>query len=331
MDKNVNSSAFTAKAICREGSPKDVTLSRNLRRRTLILLLCGAAPAFGQTPVSSVAPPNESGSSTTNSPLRPEDAAPAEKGGFWKRWFARVTKTQAAQPHWITPLATTTPRLEEEFRYDIAWQLESNGVSAENFGLSKGLELIPAGPIELIFSVPPYVLHSQPNVADGFGDVSFLLKYRLLTANEDKGNYILTVFLGASAPTGHDHVGAPAAIITPTIAFGKGWGNFDVQSTFGATLPVSDSALIGHSLIWNTAFQFHVLRKLWPELEVNSTFFLDGPRAGLKQTFLTPGIVVGRIHLWHRLGLSIGTGVQIAVTRFHINNHNWIFSARFPF
>ena len=36
--------------------------------------------------------------------------------GYFENWFLRVTKAQAEQPHWITPLFTTTPRLEEEFR-----------------------------------------------------------------------------------------------------------------------------------------------------------------------------------------------------------------------
>jgi hypothetical protein len=297
----------------------------------LMCLLFGSGQVFAQSPASAIAQTSPPVEEPTAKSVGHEQDTPSQPGGFWKRWFARVTKTQAEQPHWITPLATTTPRLEEEFRYDIAWQLASNDVSAENYGFSKGLELIPAERIELILGVPPYILHSQPNVADGFGDVSFLLKYRLFSANEVNGNYILTFFFGATAPTGRDHVGALAAVITPTVAFGKGWSKFDVQSTFGASLPVSDTDLIGRSIIWNTAFQYHFFPKIWPELEVNSTFFIDGPRGGLKQTFLTPGIVVGRIHLWHRLGLSIGTGVQIAATHFHTNNHNWIFSVRFPF
>src|SRR5438128_1107290 len=41
--------------------------------------------------------------------------------GYFANWFNRVDKIQAEQPHWITPLATTTPRLEEEFRYDQLW------------------------------------------------------------------------------------------------------------------------------------------------------------------------------------------------------------------
>ena len=41
---------------------------------------------------------------------------------FLDDYFARVARNQAEQPHWGTPVATVTPRLEQEFRYDIFWQ-----------------------------------------------------------------------------------------------------------------------------------------------------------------------------------------------------------------
>ena len=47
----------------------------------------------------------------------------AQDDGYFADWFQRVDKTQAEQPHWIAPIATTTPRLEEEFRYDQLWQV----------------------------------------------------------------------------------------------------------------------------------------------------------------------------------------------------------------
>jgi hypothetical protein len=46
---------------------------------------------------------------------------------------------------------------------------------------------------------------------------------------------------------------------------------------------------------------------------------------------MTPGLVIGRIHLWKRLAVTVGGGMQIATTHFHRNNHNGIFSVRFPF
>src|SRR5271167_2558686 len=89
--------------------------------------------------------------------------------GFFADWFDMVSATQAEQPHWITPLATTTPRLEQEFRYDIQWQTHNNGVTTDNYGVSKGLEIIPATKFEVILAVPPYVVNN-PDSKDGFGD-----------------------------------------------------------------------------------------------------------------------------------------------------------------
>ena len=183
------------------------------------------------------------------------------QGEYWTDWFNRVNKTQAEQPHWITPLATTTPRLEEEFRYDQLWQENAKGVTTNNYDGGKGLELIPFEKVEVIFNLPPYIDHNNPTVKNGWGDVAFLVKYRLLAANEEHGSYILTAFLGWSLPTGSSTNGALHAIITPTLAYGKGIGHFDAQGTFGVGLPIADTNLVGRTYVWNNAFQYRVLRK----------------------------------------------------------------------
>lgn len=250
---------------------------------------------------------------------------------YFSNWFERVDKTQSEQPHWITPLATTTPRLEEEYRYDQLWQTNAKGITTDNYDGGKGLELIPFEKVEVIFNVPPYVDHNNPADKNGWGDAAFLVKYRLLSANEQHASYILTAFLGWSVPTGQYSNGALHAIITPTIAYGKGFGNFDVQGTFGVALPVADTNLIGRNYLLNNTFQYRIFRKLWPEVELNSTFFQDGKNDGRKQNFVTPGLVIGRLHVGKRLGFSIGGGYQIATTHFHTNNHNAILSIRFPF
>jgi hypothetical protein len=251
--------------------------------------------------------------------------------GYFANWFARVDKTKDEQPHWVTPLATTTPRLEEEYRYDQLWQTNPKGITTDNYDGGKGLELIPFEKVEVIFNVPPYLVHNDPAVRDGFGDVAFLVKYRLLSANEEHGSYILTAFLGWSLPTGDHKNGALHAVITPTIAYGKGLGNFDLQGTFGIRLPVADSNIVGRTYVWNNAFQYRVFRKLWPEIELNSTFFQDGKNDGQKQNFVTPGLVMGRFRFFGRVGFTIGGGYQIATTHFHTTNHNAILSIRFPF
>jgi hypothetical protein len=265
-------------------------------------------------------------------PLRAQQSAGTSGQGFFADWFARVDKTQAEQPHWMTPLATTTPRLEEEFRFDIFWQTNNQGITSENYGGAKGLELIPARRVEIILVAPPaFIVHNNPAVKDGFGDWGFLIKYRLLSANQEHGNYILTAFFQTTLPTGQFKNGATHAIITPTIAYGKGFGPFDVQGTFGVGLPTGNQAKIGYTYPWNNAFQYHAARKFWPEVEVNYTHFQDGPNNGKTQVFMTPGLLIGRLRLWKRLAISAGGGFQIATTRFHTNNHNAIFTVRFPF
>lgn len=255
----------------------------------------------------------------------------SDEPGHREGWFERVARTQSKQPHWITPLVTVTPRLEEEVRFDIPHQVRGDGSSATSYGGGKGLELIPAERIELIFGVPPYIEHEPARGRNGVGDLSFLVKYRVLSANEQKGNYILTFFLGATAPTASNGNGAGHAIYTPTVAFGKGWGQFDVQTTLGVGLPGGGRNKLGTSVTHNVAFQYRVFKKLWPELEVNTTWWPNGEKAGNKQVFLTPGILVGRFSLWKRLGLTVGAGVQIAVTDYRAYDHSVILSIRLPF
>src|SRR5205807_1782590 len=148
-------------------------------------------------------------------------AAPL-RAQFIEEWQSRVSRTQAEQPHWITPLVTVTPRLEQEFRFDVLRQRMATGDDLVNLGAGKGVELIPSRRIEIIIAAPPpYLIHNSPAIKDGFGDESFLLKYRLLSGNEEHGKYILTFFLGASIPTGSYKNGSVAAVVTPTIAAGK--------------------------------------------------------------------------------------------------------------
>ena len=265
---------------------------------------------------------------TSQAPVAGQDQA----RGFWARWFQRSDRAKAEQAHWITPLATTTPRLEQEFRYDVNWSQARPGAPyAENVGNGKGLELIPVDRIEIIVGVPGYVMHNNPAVPDGWGDFSLLVKYRMLSANEEQGNYIVTAFLSSSFPTGTNRNGQPRSIVTPTLAFGKGWGDFDLQGTVGAAEPVGMTTIIGRTYTWNQAVQAHVLSKLWPELEINQSWFAGGKNDGKEQTFVTPGVVVGRTPLIDRLGLTFGAGVQVAVSKFHTSNHTIIVSARAPF
>jgi len=250
--------------------------------------------------------------------------------GFFTNWFNMVSATQAEQPHWITPLATTTPRLEQEFRYDIQWQTHNNGITTDNYGVSKGLEIIPEKNVEVILAVPPYVVNN-PDSKDGFGDWQFLVKYRIAAGNEEHGNYILTAFYQMSLPTGQYTQGALSPVITPTIAYGKGFRNFDEQGTLGISLPTGYVTTTGRNLVWNNTFQYRIFKKFWPETEVNFTHYYLGEHSGHTSVYLTPGLVIGRFRIKDRLSFTVGAGFEIAVTSFHPTNHIPILSVRFPF
>ena len=259
---------------------------------------------------------------------------------FVDDWEARATRIQSEQPHWVTPLTTVTPRLEQEYRYDQFFQSQQNGHAVNNFGGGKGLELIPFQNTEVILGVPAWINHGgaislpskgHPVTTDGWADETFLLKYRLLSANEDNGNYIVTAFMGFSAPTGDDGNSAGHGLFTPTIAGGKGFGDFDVQSTLGVTFPSGGLDRLGWPLAWNTAFQYHLFKYFWPEFETNYTWYAKGERRGQQQLYLTPGILFGRFPIHGRLGVTLGAGYQVAVTNDRGYNHAVVLSGRIPF
>jgi hypothetical protein len=259
-------------------------------------------------------------------------------GDYFANWFVRSDQAKAEQPHWITPLVTVTPRLEQEFRYDQSFQYSQHDNVTINFGSGKGLELIPWDNVEVILGVPNWSSNQAPGKAgaatrgsDGFEDWTALIKYRLLSADEENGNYILSLFMGFSAPTGQEEDSKGHALYTPTIAFGKGWGDFDFQSTVGVAFPDGGLARLGMPLTYNTAFQYHVLEVLWPEVEVNYTWYPNGEHTGKNQVFLTPGIVAGRFPLFGRLKAVVGAGFQVAVTKYNSYHNAWLLSARIPF
>ena len=267
-------------------------------------------------------------SGENNPPIAPST------NSYFGDWFARVSKTQAEQPHWITPLATVTPRLEEELRYDQMWESDHDGHNLNNYGGGKGLELIPAERIELIIGVPAWESENTSPTKQGWADESFLIKYRLLSANEEQGNYILTAFLGLSVPTGGTAYTLDHYVLTPTIAFGKGWGDFDLQSTLGVSVPDNGAVRTGAGtpVLSNTAIQYHVMKYFWPEVEANYTYWPNGEHDGLNQLFLTPGLIIGRIPIAGRLGLTVGVGYQVAVTDEHPQyRNNLVLSVRLPF
>lgn len=265
-------------------------------------------------------------------------AAPDEAGqGFFDRYIAMVERAQDGQPHWISPLITTTPRVNQRFRYDVTGQARPGDVDLTNYGSSKGVELILAEQVAVTFGIPAYLVRDSPRGRQtGWADETFLAKYRFASANEEHGNYVVSAFLGVSVPTGSDNTTSGKAIYSPTFAFGKGWGTrkegFDIQSTLAVSIPSGDKARIGVPVVWNTALQAHVGSQwLWPEFEVNLTHFTDGPSGGKWQAIGTAGLVLGRFPISGRLHLDFGAGYQFAMSTYRTYNHAWVTTFRLPF
>jgi hypothetical protein len=81
----------------------------------------------------------------------------------------------------------------------------------------------------------------------------------------------------------------------------------------------------------NTAFQYHIDKFFWPEIELNYNWWASGLHEGLNQLLITPGLVIGRIPIAGRVGLTIGVGCQFPVTQGATIHRNVILSGRIPF
>src|ERR1700730_14576333 len=88
-------------------------------------LMLGTLTAYATT-VSAADP--ESTVSTAPSP-----------NSFVDAWFSTSDAAKEAQPHWMTPVVTVTPRLEQEYRYDQTWQNRPKSTDITNYGGGKGL------------------------------------------------------------------------------------------------------------------------------------------------------------------------------------------------
>jgi len=311
--------------------------------------LCSAALALaiGLAPLAALAKDLPDTSS-------PPPLVPAPSGDFLSAWFDMASRTQAAQPHWMTPIITVTPRLEQEFRFDYYGMTQATGTHINNYGAGKGLEIIPTYDTELIIGFPPFEESCPPHAncqtpatpkskaAEGWGDWNaFLLKYRIVAANEENGNYIVTAFLQMSVPTGVSNISNDLYIVQPTLAFGKGWGDFDIQATISQQYPVetinpavNTITSFGDPVLANVAFQYHIFKYFWPEFEVNYEYWPNGVHQHLTQVLLTPGIIFGRFPIpggTARNNLIIGVGYQMAVTANPVTNNNFVVTGRVTF
>jgi hypothetical protein len=264
-------------------------------------------------------------------------SANSAPGGFFNQWMARTSATQAKQPAWAVPLVTTYTGLIQVVRTDILRQIAPARTDTWNYDNSKGVNLVPWANTELVVNLPPYIEHNT-TAKDGWGDFSFLVKYRIATGNEKHGAYNFSAWALTTVPSGSYKNGSTNASVQPNVGGGKGFGHLDVQTTIGATLPTGAPATTtsGRPVLWNTVAQYHAGKLFWPELESNATYFKGGTNDGKTQEFITPGIIIGKC-AFHpadpkaRPGIAFGGGMQIATSKFHTYNHELVLTARLIF
>jgi hypothetical protein len=268
--------------------------------------------------------------------------AQAQVEGILKYFDDSADAARAGQPDWSSPIATTTPLMEQRLRVDVDQQHAGNGTNTTVADGGKGLDLIVSPTNEIQIAFPPYEARNATASAAriaGFGDWAFLrVEQRLAASPASQDDYVVTAWLSLQAPTGVKALTSSSWALQPTLAFGKGWGAFDIQGNISGTLPTSNAHALGQQIQSNTAFQYHLDKILWPELEVNWTYYPDGPRAGLNQVFLTPGLAIGRLDLGHGLKFTLGLGYQIALAPAYrakpltpAYDNAWLFSTRMNF
>src|SRR5690349_17360875 len=99
----------------------------------------------------------------------PSAAKPTQGESMVFRSWSRMAKdTQANQPDWLSPIATTSGRLKQEFRYDVWRQTSPSGAPVYVLGGGKGLELIVAPRIQILLGIPSYVNQMGNGPLDGF-------------------------------------------------------------------------------------------------------------------------------------------------------------------
>jgi hypothetical protein len=251
---------------------------------------------------------------------------------YFQDYPKHSTEMKALQPSWTAALVTANPDLVQLFRQMIIRQVLRGRNEVMNIGNASGLQVILSHRVEFDAAIPNYAIHNDSKTLDGFGDSSINTKFRMFSGNQAHGNYIVTAMIRQSWTTGTNSNGASASSRAYTLAGGKAFGRLDVQSTGGVGIPSANLSTLGRPVAWNSVLQLHAAKKVWMEVESNSTYYHLGKNDGKMQEFVTPGVIVTQLRPrgWSEKSptFAFGSGMQIATSKYHASNHNLIFDAR---
>ena len=243
------------------------------------------------------------------------------------------TAMTALQPAFITPLVGADPRLIQYLRLSASHEYTATGAETVSFGNARGAGIIVGNRFELDYMPPAYIQHNS-TAADGFGDTSAVVKYRIASGNAEHGNFDLAAIAGHCFATGSQKNGASTDSFSPALAGGYTFRRFDAISSLGGVMPTGKIASQGRSIAWTTLMQAHATRHIWLEVENNASFYFAGSHDGMMQNFVTPAaFYVARNKEWKPTHpfLIFAAGMQIATSSFHTYNHNLISEVRILF
>lgn len=260
-------------------------------------------------------------------------SAVSAQQSFTERFGAHNTEMSALQPAFITPLVAADPRLIQYARFSTSHEYTAAGTETVSYGNARGGGIIAGNRFEFDWMPPAYIEHNSA-AADGFGDTSTLVKYRIASGDAQHGNFDVAAMLNHCFATGSHKNGAATDSFAPTLAGGYAFRRFDVISTLGGTMPTGKIAAQGRSIAWNSLVQAHASKHVWFEVEDNATFYFAGAHDGKMQNFITPAaFYVVRRKEWKPTHpfLIFDGGMQVATSGFHTYNHNLISEVRVLF
>ena len=92
--------------------------------------------------------------------------------GFFDKWQARASATQALQPKWMVPVVSPYPMLIQVFRSDFTRQISPTHVTTWNLGTSRGLKFRA----QLVASHARSALYHHSALHSSIRDASVLLR-----------------------------------------------------------------------------------------------------------------------------------------------------------
>jgi hypothetical protein len=252
---------------------------------------------------------------------------------YYQKFRSRNAAMADVQPTWMGPLIQSDARLSQAAKISVsnAWV---NGALVTSYGNNHGVSLLGGRRFQFDLNPPSYFRSSSPAVADGFGNASTQVKYRIAAANAQHGNFALSAALCRSFGGGYGQNGMLTGAYFPKLLAGKAWGRFVVQSALNGVLPTGKIAAQGRAIEWNSTAQLHAGTHAYFDIEDNVTWLTGGTDDGKTQNFLTPaGFLMVRRKGWEpaHATLVFNAGIQIATSTFHLYNHNVVSEMRILF